>query len=129
MGLLEILTFADFRVDTFHSLYVRLTRISLGVLDHFLASYFSNTHTHMPWCHVPTFVPRKTTGFLLGMMLAVGAQHSPLPGAKAFSHVLGDVVHRALGNIVISNNAFTRDIQLWQACIIWSSYKACGVPK
>lgn len=129
VGLLELLSFADFKIETFHSLYVRLSRISLPTLDHFLELYFTYPNLYLAWCHLPLFDARRVSGFLLGMLLAVGAQYSKLPGARAFSHVLGDIVHRAIGNIVITNNAFTRDIQLWQACIIWTLFKNSGVPK
>lgn len=127
LAILEILRFAEFQVETYHKLYVRFARITTATLDHFLSLYFKHVHPYIPWCHLATFEPSKTSGFLLASMVALGAQYSGVEGARHFSHVLGDVVHRAVGAIVTNNNTLNRELQLWQALMLWSFFKGAGV--
>lgn len=129
ISILEMLRFAELKVETFHRFYVRLSRISLPTLSHFLQCYFDFLHPYIPWCHKASFNPSATSGFLLGMMISLGAQYSSISGAKTFSHTLGDVIHRAVGNIVVLDTKYTRDIQLWQTTVLWSFLRCSGVKR
>lgn len=127
LAILELLRFAEFKMETYHRLYVRFARISVATLDHFLRLYFKHVHPYIPWCHLSTLEPSKTSGFLLAAMVAVGAQYSDVEGAKPYSNVLGDIVQRAVGEVVTNNNSLNRDLQLWQALMLWSFFKGSGV--
>lgn len=56
------------------------TSRSTQTYTHFLHQYLHNLHPYNPFCHVQTFEPQRTSGFLLGSMLAVGAQFSNISG-------------------------------------------------
>lgn len=103
-----------------------LTNRSLDILNSYMRLYFHYVQPMLPFCHIPTFCVRQTSGFLLAGMLAIGAQYSKIPGSNSFSLIIGDIINAAVGTVVSANNKLSRENQIWQSLIQWSLLRYTG---
>lgn len=88
--------------------------------------YFIHVHHYIPFCHVSSFDTKRTSGFLVAAMLAIGARYSTLQGHDALADVLGDVVSKSLGNCITSDHTLARNIDLQRAAMLWTLQRSTG---
>ncbi|ORY90096.1 fungal-specific transcription factor domain-domain-containing protein [Leucosporidium creatinivorum] len=129
MSILETLRFAQLTDHEYHSLYRTMSRLKLETYNTLLRLYFLHFHPVVPFLHIPSFNPRSTVGFLLLVILAIGAVHAPLAGALQLGRVLLEVSRRGIEHLTNRDNRLARSLPMSQALLLWSTIKWLGSPR
>ncbi|KAH0839188.1 hypothetical protein FOPE_05317 [Fonsecaea pedrosoi] len=93
-------------------------------LDHCIDLYFAYFHPTLDLIHQPTFDPGRDLVLTLAM-ISIGACYSDLPGAKAFSIVLSELVRRLLIFMAEQDRRFVRTGPYLTAQLLQGTHGYC----